>query len=428
MATEPRRHLTRREFLRRLGLLGGAALGTAAGLAGRRWWEWAPHPAEPSTPEPLPQWAVEARYYAALNMVESLDCAACHGDIETPAPVSYCHTPHTGAFVQCQLCPHKCVLADGERGLCRARENRGGVLYSLSYGNPCAIHVDPIEKKPLFHFLPTATAFSLATGGCALRCLYCQNWTISQTPPDQTEFVWLPPDAVVSAALESQAPVIAYTYSEPTAFYEYMLDSALAGRRAGLRSVVISSGYINEAPLRELCETVDAIKIDLKGFNEDFYQKVCGAHLDPVLNTLRVIAGMGVHLEIVNLVVPTLNDADDDLRALVDWVLDALGADVPLHFTRFQPNYKLTNVPATPVETLTAAWEMARARGVRYAYVGNVPGHAGNHTYCPACGEIVIQREGFAVTAYHLKDGACEFCGQAIAGIWQDASGQNATG
>jgi pyruvate formate lyase activating enzyme len=417
--------LNRRQFLMLAGL-GSAGAGAALAFSDPRWFEWNPAGIVPASSAPPSRWATEARYYISLRGEGSLNCASCHGKVSEPLPVSYCHTPHTGAFVKCSLCPHGCVLADGERGLCRTRENRGGALYSTAYGNPCALHIDPIEKKPLFHFLPTAAAFSLATGGCNLRCLYCQNWQISQITPEETQHGDLPPDAVARAAAQVGAPVVAYTYSEPTAFYEYVLDASRAARRAGLRNVVVSAGFINPEPLRELCGTVDAIKIDLKGFNRSFYRDVCGARLEPVLEAIRTIHRAGVHLEIVNLVVPTLNDSPDDLRALVAWMLRELGPDVPLHFSRFHPQYRLTNLSPTPVETLTAAWEMARKAGLRYVYVGNVPDHPGNHTYCPACGKRIIVRQGFGVLEYHLKGERCAYCRRPIPGVWWPAKPEGA--
>jgi pyruvate formate lyase activating enzyme len=361
---------------------------------------------------------VEARYYASFSGEGALNCADCHGTVEEPLPVSYCHIPHTGTYVQCNLCPHHCIIAAGERGTCRVRENRGGRLYSMVYGNPCAVHVDPIEKKPFYHFLPTVAAFSLATAGCSLRCLYCQNWDISQVPPEQTQNADLPPADVVYYARQQQAPVIAYTYSEPLVFYEYMLDTARLARERGLYNVVISAGFINPEPLRELCQAVDAIKIDLKGYDEDFYREVCEAELGPVLEAIRTVYESGIHLEIVNLVVPTLNDSLEQLRALAQWVARDLSPDVPLHFSRFHPQYKLTNLPPTPVETLDRAREVALEEGVRFVYVGNAPGHPGRHTYCPACGEILIARQGFAVPEYHLQDGVCAYCGEPIPGVW----------
>jgi pyruvate formate lyase activating enzyme len=318
------------------------------------------------------------------------------------------------------------VIAPGERGICRVRENRAGRLYSVVYGNPCAVHVDPIEKKPFYHFLPSANAFSIATAGCNLRCLYCQNWNISQVPPEETENVDLPPEEVVRYAQESAAPVIAYTYSEPIVFYEYVMACARLGREAGLYSAVISAGFVEPEPLRELCRAVDAIKIDLKGYDAGFYRKVCSAELAPVLRTIETVYETGVHLEIVNLVVPGLNDSLEQLRDLARWVAKELSPAVPLHFSRFMPQYKLTNLPPTPVETLDQAHQVAMEEGVRFVYVGNVPGHAANNTYCPACGKEIIVRQGFSVTEYHLRGGKCAYCEAAIPGVWWPAEPQAA--
>ena len=411
--------ITRRRFLLGAGALTACGVGVAAGLSGSRWRERAPEGIGRVEPiEPPGPWSVEARYYASFSGEGALNCAACHGATEEPLPVSYCHIPHTSTYVQCNLCPHRCIIAAGERGHCRVRENRGGRLYSMVYGNPCAVHVDPIEKKPFYHYLPAATAFSIATAGCCMSCLYCQNWSISQVPPEQTQNVDLPPQDVVRYAQQYEAPVIAYTYSEPTVFYEYMLATAQLAREAGLRNVVVSAGFINPEPLRELCQVVDAIKIDLKGYDEDFYREVCGAELGPVLEAIRTVYESGTHLEIVNLVVPTLNDSLEQLRALARWVAQDLSPDVPLHFSRFHPQYKLTNLPPTPVETLERAREIALEEGVRFVYVGNVPGHSANHTYCPACGRTIIVRQGFVVTEYHLQGGACAYCGEPISGVW----------
>jgi pyruvate formate lyase activating enzyme len=409
---------TRRQFLLGAGALVAGGLGAVAGLSDNRWWERSLEDVGVAAIEPPSSWSVEARYYASFSAEGALNCAACHGTTEEPLPVSYCHIPHTGTYVQCNLCPHRCIIADGERGICRVRENRGGRLYSMVYGNPCAVHVDPIEKKPFYHYLPTAAAFSLATAGCNLRCLYCQNWPISQVPPEQTENIDLPPEAVVHYAQEYEAPIIAYTYSEPTAFYEYMLATAQLARAAGLLNVVISAGFINPEPLRELCAAVDAIKIDLKGYDEGFYREVCQAELGPVLEAIRTIYESGIHLEIVNLVVPTLNDSLEQLRALARWVAGELSPDVPLHFSRFGPMYKLKNLPPTPVETLEQAREIALEEGVHFVYIGNVPGHPANSTYCPACGQAIIVRQGFSVVEYHLEGGVCATCGESIPGVW----------
>jgi pyruvate formate lyase activating enzyme len=405
-------HLSRREFLNWLGAAGLGALSSAVGCAGPLAEEGAGGAA--ATPPVTPR-VREAMFYTDLGE-SGLNCQACH-DLEPPR-VLYCHTGHGSNYVRCQLCPRQCIISEGSRGECRVRENRGGKLHTMVYGHVCAVNVDPIEKKPLYHFLPSSSAFSIATPGCNLHCLYCQNWPISQYPPEEVDSVDLQPEAVVEAALGSGSSSIAYTYSEPTVFFEYMLDTARLARQQGLRNVVVSAGYINLEPLQLLCDTVDAIKIDLKGFNEEFYKDVCDGSLQPVLEAIQAIHRWGVHLEIVNLVVPTLNDDDAELRDLARWVVDELGPNVPLHFSRFGPMYKLTNLPPTPVETLERARQAALEAGVKYAYIGNVPGHAANHTYCPRCGEIVVGRLGFAVQAYHVEDGACEFCGEPLVGVW----------
>jgi pyruvate formate lyase activating enzyme len=328
------------------------------------------------------------------------------------------YTP-AGAHVRCDLCPRRCAIADGKRGECGVRENRGGVLYSMVYGRAVAVHSDPIEKKPFYHFLPGSQAFSLATAGCNLHCLYCQNWEISQRRPEEVESVDLPPDQVVASARQYACPVVAFTYTEPTVYYEYVLDTARLARGQHLRSAVVSAGYINPEPLRELCQTVDAIKIDFKGFSEGFYQRICSATMGPVLETMKAIHGAGVHLEIVTLVVPTLNDSVEDLRGLCRWIVDEVGPDVPAHFSRFYPLYKLTDLPMTPVETLEQARDIALEEGIHYAYIGNVPGHAGNNTYCHRCGKTIILRQGYTIVENHIVDGKCEFCGQPIPGVWQ---------
>lgn len=406
--------MTRREFLQGMagfGLcaLGGGTLLTVGGCAAQTG-------AEP-TLGPLPPHAHEAFYYTSVGAAGALDCASCHGTND-PSRVLYCHVSHQGEYVKCNLCPRGCVISEGHRGECGVRENRGGKLYTMVYGNPCAVNDDPIEKKPFYHFLPGTRAFSIATAGCNLHCMYCQNWDISQKRPEETVNYDAPPEAVVSAALSRQSTAVAYTYSEPTIFYEYMLDTAHLARVNGLRNVVISAGYINPNPLRQLCRVVDAIKIDLKGFNREFYRRVCSAERDPVLESIKTIHQEGIHLEIVNLVVPTLNDDLDELRELARWVRDNVGPDVPLHFTRFYPMYKLTNLPPTPVETLERAYDIAKKEGLHYVYVGNVPGHPGNNTLCPQCGQLLIARTGFSVTEYHLQDGKCPTCSTVIPGVW----------
>jgi pyruvate formate lyase activating enzyme len=286
------------------------------------------------------------------------------------------------------------------------------------YGRPIATQVDPIEKKPLYHFLPGSAAFSLATAGCPLRCKFCQNWQLSQASPEDYDVPYVSPAQIAASAVSRHAPVVAFTYNEPTVFTEYLLDIAAEGRKRGLRSVMISCGFMNEAPLADMCRALDAIKIDLKGFSESFYRDVSSAALAPVLRSIGQIAKSGTHLEIVNLVVPTLNDSEKMMDELASWVLREAGPDVPIHFTRFHPDYQLLNLPPTPEKTLERAREIAMDRGLRYAYVGNVPGHPGNHTYCPGCRKIVIRRQNFFVDELHVKDGRCEYCRTPIAGVW----------
>jgi len=321
--------------------------------------------------------------------------------------------------IRCKLCPRECVIDDRERGYCGVRENRGGTYYSLVYGRICSAHVDPIEKKPLFHFAPGSLAFSIATAGCNVNCKMCQNWEISQARPEQLTSTYMPPQKLAAAARESHAVSIAYTYNEPVIFCEYVLDAADAGRASGVKSVVISGGYIQDEPLKEMCRRVDAIKIDLKAYSQKFYREVVNGDLPSVLKTLAAIRKYGVWLEIVYLVIPTLNDSGEEIKGLARWVKTELGPDVPLHFTRFHPDYLLKNLPPTPLETLERAKAIADAEGLHYVYIGNVPGHPAENTYCPKCRRMVIERAGFTIAGLHLDRGKCQFCQQPIPGVWE---------
>lgn len=325
-----------------------------------------------------------------------------------------------GDNIRCTLCPMGCTVPPGGRGLCGVRENQGGTYRTLVYGTAAALNIDPIEKKPLFHFLPASLAFSIGTAGCNLHCKDCQNWEISQVTPEQIDRpIPLSPRTAVAKAQQYNCPVIAYTYNEPVIFYEYMYDTARLGREAGLRSVMISNGYINREPMLKLAPQLDAIKIDLKGFTDDFYRDYCGGTIEPVKQTIRRVHALGKWLEIVYLVVPTLNDDLDKIRQMCDWLLRAIGPDVPLHFTRFHPAYQLTRLPPTPVSTLEACREVAREQGLNYVYVGNVPGHNAENTFCAGCGKVIVRRQGFQVTELHVKpNGTCRFCGQSIPGVW----------
>ena len=320
---------------------------------------------------------------------------------------------------RCKLCPRECVIDDRERGYCGVRENRGGNYYTLVYSRVCAAHIDPIEKKPLFHFHPGSLAFSIATAGCNVNCKMCQNWEISQSRPEQVRSAELPPKSLARLAQQNECPSIAYTYSEPIVFYEYMRDVADAGHELGINSVVVTGGFIQQDPLKKLCQGVDAIKVDLKAFSEKYYKEVVNGELKPVLDALVTMRKLGIWNEIVYLVVPTLNDTDDEFRGLAQWVKANLGVDVPLHFSRFYPQYLLKNLPPTPLETLDRAKTIADAEGLNYVYVGNVPGHPAESTYCPKCHRIVVERVGLTVQAMHLRKGKCEYCQQAIPGVWQ---------
>lgn len=320
--------------------------------------------------------------------------------------------------VQCQLCPRRCRLSNGARGDCRVRVNIEGDLYTLVYGNPCAVHIDPIEKKPIFHMLPGTSTFSIATAGCNLHCKYCQNWTISQVPPEETRNQDLPPKKVVELALKNGCKSIAYTYSEPIVFYEYTLDTAKLARKAGLKNILVTAGFINPEPLRELYKWIDAANIDLKGFSEDFYQEVCSGSLYPILKTIKVSVEEGVLVELTNLIVPTLNDNVEMIDKMCKWIYNELGPDIPLHFSRFYPMYKLKNLPPTSSSILTKARKTALANGLHYVYIGNLPGNPGENTYCPTCKTLLIGRIGYYITQNNLKNGYCPSCGTKITGIW----------
>jgi pyruvate formate lyase activating enzyme len=320
--------------------------------------------------------------------------------------------------VVCRLCPHQCQVADLERGSCGVRENRGGTYYTLVYGQPCAVHVDPIEKKPLFHYLPGSQAFSLATAGCNMSCRFCQNWEISQRRPEQVQTVDLPPAQAVDQASRQGCRVIAHTYSEPVVFFEYMRDCAALGKEKGVPSVMISNGFIERKPMQELCRHLGAVKIDLKAFTEKFYQEQCGGRLKPVLDNLLVLRGEKVWLEIVVLIIPGLNDSREEIERMCRWLARELGPDVPLHFSRFVPTFMLKNVPPTPPATLHQARRIALDAGIRFCYIGNLLSDA-EHTYCPSCGKVLLRRLMYTVENVGLKGNRCRFCQMEIPGVFE---------
>ncbi len=335
-----------------------------------------------------------------------------------PHPALYYLTLPDGQ-VRCQLCPRGCETMEGERGECGVRENRQGKYVTLAWGNPCAVHVDPIEKKPLFHVLPGSSSYSIATAGCNLRCKFCQNWEISQARPEKTYNYDLPPDQVVAKAREMGCPSIAHTYVEPLVFFEYMQEVGRLAKPAGILNVCHSAAYVNPRPLEDLCEVLDAAVIDLKSIQTKFYREMCEGGLEPVLNSLKILRRRQVFVEIVNLVIPQFNDDPELVSRMCAWIRDELGPLTPLHFSRFYPLYKMQNHSPTPVSTLERCRDVARKAGLKYVYIGNLPGHEAESTFCHGCGKRIIERTGYRLGEVKLKDGACGYCGGKIPGIWK---------
>ena len=317
----------------------------------------------------------------------------------------------TGDRVQCQLCPHMCILAEGETGKCGVRQNQGGSLQSLNWGKLVAAHLDPIEKKPLFQFSPGSLVYSIAAPGCNLKCKFCQNWSISQefSIPERT----VAPEEVVNAALESGAQGIAYTYSEPTVFFEYAYETAKLARKNGLFNVWVSNGMLNPEPLKKISRVIDAINIDLKAFSDRFYREVCGGTgLSPIIRSIREFYKNKVWVEVTLLLIPGLNDDKTEIREMVDW-LSRISPKIPFHISRFYPNYKMQDIVPTPAKSLEAAYAIAKGK-LKYVYIGNFPGHASENTYCPNCGKPVVERRGFRAKAVGLKQKKCAYCGAAV--------------
>lgn len=399
-------NLSRREFLKSLSKYGIVLCGNSLGILNL---------SDILKNDDFFKYAPVAKYWINIDS-KGLKCADCHGTKDLKHDINF---QHKTKIVKCLLCAQGCIIKENQIGKCRARANVDGVLKTLVYGRPITTHVDPIEKKPFYHFLPGSQAYSLATAGCPLSCQFCQNWSISQAKPEDYPGKYINASVIAENADIGNIPIIAFTYNEPTVFIEYLIDIAGIAKSKNIRSVMVSCGFMNSEPLKDLCGVLDAIKIDLKGFSEDFYRKVCSAELKPVLRTIKQISKTKTHLEIVNLVVPTLNDSDKMLHYLTDWIANEIGSDVPIHFTRFHPDFKLLNLPPTPVSILEKAREIAMSKGIRYAYVGNVPGHPGNSTYCPSCKKAVIKRSNFFVEEMHIKKGKCAFCNYAIAGVWK---------
>lgn len=321
--------------------------------------------------------------------------------------------------VLCTLCPNDCVIPEGGRGTCKVRENRGGKLFTLTYGQPATFHFETMEKQPFLHYLPGSKVLALGTAGCNLGCLYCQNWQFALTYPEFVTLYDLPPAEVVSLARKGGCQAISFTYNDPAVCIEYVLDVAKLAHRAGLRVVAVTGGYINPEPLRDLCHAVDAFKVDLKGFSEEFYEKIIKGKLQPVLEGMRIVNRSGKWLEAVYLVVPKHNDSLKMVEETCDWVKRNLGPKTPLIFSRFWPKYKMRNLPPTPVETLERCRSIAKKAGLNFVYIGNVPGHQAEDTECPKCGKVVIDRQGARVGRFLLQQGGrCPYCGTQIPGVW----------
>lgn len=320
--------------------------------------------------------------------------------------------------IRCNICFRRCVVPPGGRGFCRAKENREGEYYSLVYSKPSAVHVDPIEKEPQLHMLPGSDILCFGTAGCNFRCRHCQNWHLSQSNPEDLDYYQLPPEKVIELAIAEKTPTISFTYNEPTVFYEYVYDIAVLAKKNGLRILWHSNGAMNPEPILALLEYTDAVTIDLKGFTQRAYEN-SSAELEPVLRTLKIIKERGVWLEIVNLVIPTINDDPEDIKRMCEWIKENLDCEVPLHFSRFFPNYKLLQLPPTPIETLEMAHRIAKDVGLHYVTIGNVPGHKYNSTFCPKCGKMLIQRTRFEVLENNIVKGRCKFCNHKIPGIWK---------
>lgn len=327
-----------------------------------------------------------------------------------------------GKDVQCRLCRFRCHVADGKRGLCGVRENRDGVLYSLVYGKSVAAQVDPVEKKPLFHFLPGSLSYSVATMGCNFRCKHCQNHTISQPPREDGRVMGrqLLPDEIVDNALAAGCRSISYTYTEPTIFYEYAYETAVLAQRRGLKNIFVTNGYMSEEALVFIRPYLDAANIDLKGFSSSFYREVVGgADLGEVLESIRIHKRLGIWLEITTLIIPDLNDSDEELSAIARFIADEVGCETPWHVSSFHPIYQMTDRPRTPLAAVRRARQIGLAAGLRYVYEGNVPGDEGENTLCPGCHALLVVRCGFSNEKNNIRNGKCPSCGFEVDGVWE---------
>ncbi|MGQ9594124.1 MAG: AmmeMemoRadiSam system radical SAM enzyme [Anaerolineae bacterium] len=400
--------MSRRRFLQAgLGWLACLSLARLASCTPER---VPPSPTVPAPPTPLP---TPTRVHPTAE--------------RTPTPTPVLHEARhyqslPDGRVACGVCFRRCVVAEGQLGFCHNKKNIGGRYYSLVYGRAAAVQVDPIEKEPAFHMYPGTHIYCLGTASCNNRCRFCQNWFLSQQTLWQVASEDVPPQEVVRRAKEAGCEGVSFTYNEPTVFYEYMLDVATLARQEGLHALFHTNGSMNREPLLDLLQVMEAVTVDLKAFDEKFYREVSQSELQPVLHTLETVRTSGRHLEVVNLVIPTLNDDLDTIARMARWIVRNLGKDVPLHFLRFFPAYKLQRLHPTPIETLEHAAAMAQAEGLDFVYIGNVPGHAANSTYCPVCGAVLILRVHFFVLEMNLDRGRCPSCGREIPGLWAEAA------
>ena len=330
--------------------------------------------------------------------------------------------------VRCNLCAHHCLIREGKKGICQVRENRDGKLYTLVYGRTISQNIDPIEKKPLFHFYPGSTAYSIATPGCNFRCAWCQNWEISQMPKEQHLIAGYEatPEEIVAQAQAHGCHSIAYTYTEPTIFFEYAYDTARLAHDAGLANIFVTNGYMTEAMLQTFSPYLDAANVDLKAFRDQTYRKYVGARLQPVLDSLKAIKKLGIWLEVTTLVIPGLNDESAELQDAAQFIVQELGTDTPWHISRFFPDYQLMDLPPTPQKSLERAWEIGKSVGLKYVYLGNVPGEEKQNTYCPKCGTLLIRRNIFGSLSNRIKEGCCPDCDYVIAGVGSSNKSQSA--
>lgn len=323
--------------------------------------------------------------------------------------------------VRCSLCYQECEILPDNTGFCRTRFNKDGILHTNAFSNPCAVYIEPIEKEPMYHFLPGSTTLSIAVAGCNLRCKFCQNWLITQFSPSESMNYIRRPEDIIELAGANACQAIDFTYSEPTIFYEYMIEIIKLARPLGIKNICHSNGLMSEEPLNNLCKFLDAICIDLKGFEESFYKDFCSGSLRPVLRNLKVIKEKNIHLEIVNLIIPNTNDKLDSIERMCQWILENLGPDIPLHFLEFHPRYRLDNLDSTPLKNLETARDIAVSAGLNYCYISNIPYHDAKSTYCPKCKKLLIEREINEVIKNEVVSGSCKYCNFKIKGVWEEA-------